>query len=448
MSTTPAQRPSLRQRLSALRPNPSMLLFLATIIAVAIANSPWSTSYEDFLRYPVQVIIGSIELFRHMGHTMTISQVVNDALMAIFFFLVGLEIKQELLVGELSSPKKAILPVIAALGGMLFPVLFFLGVTPNHPESLGAAIPMATDIAFALAVLGSLGGRVPKSLYVFLATLAVADDIGGIIVIALFYSKGVSLLPLGIGLALVGLLFLLGRLRVTALEPYIIVGIAVWALFLQSGIHPTIAGVLVALCIPAGSKVHIRELSHKLRELTSHLSTEAREAERAVILSHDQLKRIAEIKDTAGQAISPVQTLEHALKPLVDNLILPLFAFVNAGVSFGDVSADMLLGLPLAIFLGLFLGKTVGISLFTYVAIRVKLCAWPEGMNLPRLISLAVLGGIGFTVSLFIANLAYDGPEMAQLLNEAKLGIFAGTIISGVVGYMLLSRFLPKSEAK
>ena len=331
---------------------------------------------------------------------------------------------------------------------MLFPVLFFLGVTPNHPESLGAAIPMATDIAFALAVLGSLGGRVPKSLYVFLATLAVADDIGGIIVIALFYSKGVSLLPLGIGLALVALLLLLGRLRVTALEPYIIAGIAVWALFLQSGIHPTIAGVLVALCIPAGSKVHIRELSHKLRELTSHLSTEAREAERAVILSHDQLKRIAEIKDTAGQAISPVQTLEHALKPLVDNLILPLFAFVNAGVSFGDVSADMLLGLPLAIFLGLFLGKTVGISLFTYVAIRVKLCAWPEGMNLPRLISLSVLGGIGFTVSLFIANLAYDGPEMAQLLNEAKLGIFAGTIISGVVGYMLLSRFLPKSEAK
>ena len=448
MSTTPAQRPSLRQRLSALRPNPSMLLFLATIIAVAIANSPWSTSYEDFLRYPVQVIIGGIELFRHMGHTMTISQVVNDALMAIFFFLVGLEIKQELLVGELSSPKKAILPVIAALGGMIFPVLFFLGVTPSHPESLGAAIPMATDIAFALAVLGSLGGRVPKSLYVFLATLAVADDIGGIIVIALFYSKGVSLLPLGIGLALVGLLLLLGRLRVTALEPYIIAGIAVWALFLQSGIHPTIAGVLVALCIPAGSKVHIRELSHKLRELTSHLSTEAREAERAVILSHDQLKRIAEIKDTAGQAISPVQTLEHALKPLVDNLILPLFAFVNAGVSFGDVSADMLLGLPLAIFLGLFLGKAVGISLFTYVAIRVKLCAWPEGMNLPRLISLAVLGGIGFTVSLFIANLAYDGPEMAQLLNEAKLGIFAGTIISGIVGYMLLSRFLPKGEAK
>ena len=232
------------------------------------------------------------------------------------------------------------------------------------------------------------------------------------------------------------------------LEPYIIAGIAVWALFLQSGIHPTIAGVLVALCIPAGTKVHIRELSRKLHEQTSNLSTETRESSRALVLSHEQLEHIEEIKHTAGSAISPVQTLEHALKPLVDYFILPLFAFVNAGVSFGNISADMLLGLPLAILMGLFLGKTVGISLFTYIAIRVKLCDWPEGMNLPRLISLSVLGGIGFTVSLFIANLAYDAPDMAQLLNEAKLGIFAGTIVSGVVGYALLHRFLPASEEK
>ena len=425
MSTTPTQRLSLRQRLSAFRPNPSVLLFIATIIAVTIANSSWNARYLDFLHYPVQVIIGGIELFQHMG-----------------------QIKQELLVGELASPKKALLPVIAALGGMLFPVLFFLLITPNHPESIGAAIPMATDIAFALAVLSALGARVPKSLYIFLATLAVADDIGGIIVIALFYSEGVAVLPLVIGLILVAFVLLLGRLRVHTLEPYIIAGIAVWALFLQSGIHPTIAGVLVALCIPAGTKVHIRELSRKLHEQTSGLSTETRESSRALVLSHEQMERIEEIKHTAGSAISPVQTLEHALKPLVDYFILPLFAFVNAGVSFGNISADMLLGLPLAILMGLFLGKTVGISLFTYIAIRVKLCDWPEGMNLPRLISLSVLGGIGFTVSLFIANLAYDAPDMAQLLNEAKLGIFAGTIVSGVVGYALLHRFLPASEDK
>ena len=447
MSTTPSQRSSALRRVTALRPNPTVLLFLATIVAVCIANSPWRDSYELLLHYPVQVIVGGVELFRHLGHTMTVSQVVNDALMAIFFFLVGLEIKQELLVGELASPQKALLPVIGAFGGMIFPVLFFLAVAPEHPQSIGAAIPMATDIAFALAVLASLGDRVPKSLRVFLATLAVADDIGGIIVIALFYSSEVALLPLAIGLALVGVVFLLGRMRVHTLEPYIILAIAVWALFLQSGIHPTIAGVLVALCIPAGTKVHIRELSQKLHEATSRLSTEAREADRALILSHEQLKTITMIKATAGKAISPVQTLEHALAPVVNYFILPLFAFVNAGVSLGGVSADMLLGLPLAIFLGLFAGKTVGISLFTWLAIRIKLCAWPEGMNLPRLISLAALGGIGFTVSLFIANLSYGSPELIQLLNEAKLGIFAGTIVSGVVGYLLLKKFLPHTKA-
>ena len=447
MSTIPPRKTSLRQRITALRPNPTVLLFLATIVAVCIANSPWRESYEHFLQYPVQVIVGGIELFRHLGHTMTISQVVNDALMAIFFFLVGLEIKQELLVGELASPKKALLPVIAALGGMIFPVLFFLAVSPEHPESIGAAIPMATDIAFALAVLASLGDRVPKSLRVFLATLAVADDIGGIIVIALFYSSEVALLPLAIGLALVDVVLLLGRMRIHTLEPYIILAIAVWALFLQSGIHPTIAGVLVALCIPAGTKVHIRELAQKLHDETSRLSTDAREADRALILSHEQLERITEIRSTASKAISPVQTLEHALAPLVNYFILPLFAFVNAGVSLGGVSADMLLGLPLAIFLGLFAGKTVGISLFTWLAIRVKLCLWPEGMNLIRLVSLAALGGIGFTVSLFIANLSYDSPELAPLLNEAKLGIFAGTIGSGVVGYLLLRKFLPHAKA-
>ena len=447
MSTTPSQRSSALRRVTALRPNPTVLLFLSTIVAVCIANSPWRDSYELLLHYPVQVIVGGVELFRHLGHTMTVSQVVNDALMAIFFFLVGLEIKQELLVGELASPQKALLPVIGAFGGMIFPVLFFLAVAPEHPQSIGAAIPMATDIAFALAVLASLGDRVPKSLRVFLATLAVADDIGGIIVIALFYSSEVALLPLAIGLALVGVVFLLGRMRIHTLEPYIILAIAVWALFLQSGIHPTIAGVLVALCIPAGTKVHIRELSQKLHEATSRLSTEAREADRALILSHEQLKTITMIKATAGKAISPVQTLEHALAPVVNYFILPLFAFVNAGVSLGGVSADMLLGLPLAIFLGLFAGKTVGISLFTWLAIRIKLCVWPEGMNLPRLISLAALGGIGFTVSLFIANLSYGSPELIQLLNEAKLGIFAGTIVSGVVGYLLLKKFLPHTKA-
>jgi Na+/H+ antiporter nhaA len=359
---------------------------------------------------------------------------------------VGLEIKQELLVGELSSPKKALLPIIAALGGMVVPVLFFLAIANQHPQSIGAAIPMATDIAFALAVLTALGSRVPKSLRIFLAALAVVDDIGGIIVIAIFYSTHISWLPLGIGFALLGITLLLGRLKIHTLEPYIVLGIAVWALFLQSGIHPTIAGVLIALCLPAGTKVHIGKLSSYLSDLTSRLSTEAREAKGALVLSHEQLKIIGGIKSTATKAISPVQIIEHAIAPLVNYVILPLFAFVNAGITFGGITSEGLLGVPLAIFLGLFPGKAIGITLFTWVAIRMGICAAPVGMNLKRLIGLSILGGIGFTVSLFIANLSYDDPSMLAMLNEAKLGIFVGTIVSGIVGYALLYHILPRGE--
>ena len=433
-------------RLRAYRPNPSVLLFIATIAAIVIANSPWSETYNAFLNFPVQIVIGGVELFRHAGHTMTVSQVVNDALMAIFFFLVGLEIKQELLVGELSSPKKALLPVIAALGGMVVPVLFFLAVAHEHPQSIGAAIPMATDIAFALAVVTALGPRVPKGLRIFLAALAVVDDIGGIIVIALFYSSHIAWLPLGIGFALLALVFVLGRLKVHTLEPYIILGIIIWALFLQSGIHPTIAGVLLALLLPAGTQMHIGKLSTSLHELTSRLRGEAREAKGAVVLSHEQLEIIGEIKDTATKAISPVQILEHAIAPLVNYFILPLFAFVNAGITFGGISSEGLLGVPLAILLGLFPGKAVGITLFTWVSIRLRLCVAPLGMTFRRLVSLSVLGGIGFTVSLFIANLSYDSPEFVGLLNEAKLGIFVGSILSGVVGYLLLRAIRPDED--
>lgn len=443
MATTTTLR-SLAVRLLALRPSPTILLFIATLAAIIIANTAASGWYMDFLNYPVKISVGSIELFSHAGHTMTVSQVVNDALMAIFFFLVGLEIKQELLVGELASPKKALLPIIAAFGGMILPVLLFLALSPQGPEAMGAAIPMATDIAFALAVLASLGDRVPKSLRVFLATLAVADDIGGIIVIALFYSSHVAWLPLLVGFALLGLILLLGRARIHTLEPYLILGVAIWALFLHSGIHPTIAGVLVALCLPAGTKVHIGQLAERLREQTRELSTVAKEAGGALVLDHDQLERIQKVRNTAARAISPVQTLEHAIAPLVNYFILPLFAFVNAGITFGGFSVDALLGLPLAIFVGLFVGKAVGITLFTWVGVKLGFSTLPEGLTWGRLLPLSLFGGIGFTVSLFIANLSYDAASMASLLNEAKLGIFAGTVVSGLVGYFWLKRTLAR----
>ena len=270
------------------------------------------------------------------------------------------------------------------------------------------------------------------------------DDIGGIVVIAVFYSTHISWLPLGVGFALLGVVLILGRLKIHTLELYIVLGIAVWALFLQSGIHPTIAGVLIALCLPAGTKVHIGKLSSCLSDLTSRLTTEAKESNGALVLSHEQLSIIGAIKSTATKAISPVQLIEHAITPLVNYFILPLFAFVNAGIAFGGITSEGLLGVPLAIFLGLFPGKAIGITLFTWIAIRVGICAAPTGMTLKRLIALSILGGIGFTVSLFIANLSYDDPSMLAMLNEAKLGIFVGTIVSGIVGYALLYRILPK----
>lgn len=426
-------------QMSIPKPNATILLFVASLLAVFVANSPWRDAYQSLLNYPIEVSVLGWELFQHHGHTMTLFQFVNDFLMALFFFNVGLEIKQEMMVGELSSFQKSILPVIAAMGGMIMPVLFFFAIQHEAPGSLGAAIPMATDIAFALALIGALGDRVPTALRVFIMALAVVDDIGGIIVIALFYSSGVAWTPLLIAFGVLGLIALIGKLGVEHPGFYMISFFVVWQLFNVSGIHTTIAGVLVALCVPLATKVRIDELQLALREQFNELKQDHKEGRGAVVLSHDQINVTARLRSTLSCSVSPVQTIEHMLSPIVSYFILPLFAFVNAGVSFEGLSSDGLLGVPLAIFLGLFVGKTVGISLFTWLAIKLKICTWPTGMTLRRLLPLSAFGGIGFTVSLFIATLSY-GSEYPELLNQAKLGIFAGTIVSGIVGYIWLSK--------
>lgn len=427
------------------RPNATVLLFLAAVIAVILANSPLNDWYQSVLNYPIEVKLLGFELFQHHGHTMSLSLFVNDFLMAIFFLVVGLEIKQEMVVGELSSVKKSLLPVIAAIGGMIVPVLLFYAVASEEPASLGAAIPMATDIAFALALIAALGSGVPSSLRIFLMALAVVDDIGGIIIIALFYSSGVVYTPLIIAGLILLVIYIAGRMGVSHPLFYILMFLVVWYLFLQSGVHATIAGVCVAFCIPMTTKVRVDRLQLQLREIFEHLPFNHKENRGAVALSHDQLHVTSSLRKTLGRTISPVQTIEHFYSPIVSFVILPLFAFCNAGVSFGEIVADGLVGVPLAIFLGLFLGKTIGISLFTWTAIKAKLCAWPEGMTLGRLIPLSVFGGVGFTVSLFIAGLAY-GTNYPELLNQAKLGIFAGTIVSGVVGYIWLGRVIRPSK--
>lgn len=428
------------RNISLPKPNATVLLFVGALVAIVLANSPLEGWYQSVLSYPINVNILGFDVFEHHGHTMTLAQFVNDFLMAIFFLVVGLEIKQEMTVGELSSVKKSMLPVIAALGGMIVPALFFLIVQPDAPGSDGAAIPMATDIAFALALIAAVGSRVPSSLRIFLMALAVVDDIGGIIIIAIFYSSGIAWTPLVIALGVLALIYLLGRMGVEHPIFYFLGFFVVWQLFLHSGLHATIAGVVTALCIPIASKVRIHDLRSELRGHFEHLSLdEHRENKGALILSHNQIHVTERLRQTIGRTISPVQALEHLYSPLVSFVILPLFAFANAGVSFSDISADGLAGVPLAVFLGLFPGKAVGITLFTWVAIALGICTWPKGMNLRRLIPLSVFGGVGFTVSLFIASLAYktDDPDF---LNQAKLGIFTGTILSGLVGYIWLKK--------
>lgn len=425
------------QEMSIPKPNATVLLFVASLLAVFLANSPWQESYLAFLRYPIEVKVLGFELFAHHGHTMDVAMFVNDFLMALFFLNVGLEIKQEMAVGELSSFKKSLLPVIAALGGIIMPVLFFLAVEHQAPGSKGAAIPMATDIAFALALIGALGKRVPSSLRVFIMALAVVDDIGGIIVIATLYSNGVAWVPLLIAFGLLLITAMCGKLGVEHPSFYGLMFFIIWQFFLVSGIHTTIAGVLVALCIPMTTKVRIDALQMALRKQFESLTHDHKEGKGALVLSHGQIEIASELKSTLSRSVSPVQTIEHMLSPIVSYFVLPIFAFVNAGVTFGEISTDALMGVPLAIFLGLFIGKPVGISLFTWLAIRLGICSWPKGMNVKRLIPLSVFGGIGFTVSLFIASLSY-GAGYEDLLNQAKIGIFAGTILSGVVGYLWL----------
>ncbi len=425
------------------KPNPSILLFMATIVAMVLANSPWESAYHNMLSFPIEFQIGGVSVFSHGGEPMTMLEFVNDALMAVFFFMIGLEIKQEILLGELSSVRKALLPVLAAFGGMIVPVLFYLLVCPEMPEARGAAIPMATDIAFALAVLALLGARVPLGLRIFLTALAVVDDIGGIVVIALFYSGHIANVPLLISLGLLAVMFIGGRLRVHNSLFYYAMGFFVWFFFLESGIHPTIAGVLVAFMVPLHQKIDIHDFSDNMRLQVNLLEKTYIKSDS---LTSAQLHLINDIHTLANRMMSPLQMIIERLHPAVNYVILPLFAFVNSGVTFGDLDASSLTGVPLAVVLGLFLGKTIGIYLFSVVAVRIKWCRFPSGMTRKALFGIAMLGGIGFTVALFIANLSFQtGTTVeADLLNQAKLGVFTGSFVSGACGYYLLRRVLPK----
>ena len=435
----------------------SLLLIIATVLALIFANLPATRDLYAWLwQQPVSLSIGSFNVFSHGGHPLTLMDFINDFLMFFFFLSVGLEIKREVLCGELSSRQKALLPVIGACGGMLVPVIVFFCVCLGHPlMERGCAIPMATDIAFSLGVLSMFGKRVPLGLKIFLAALAVADDLGGIIVIALFYSQGLAW-PYLIGAAVVIAILLIGnKCQIRVKSFYMSFGLILWYMVLNSGIHATIAGVALAFCVPAnlgrGTRYYMEYIREYLKEYPDIDFSEA-DRNKAMVLKGDDIQLLRRIEKASDRLISPLQDIEDQLAMPINYLIIPLFAFANAGVNFTGMSIGSLFhGVALGVFLGLLVGKFTGVLSFSWISIKLGWCQMPEGGNWRSFASVCMICGIGFTVSMFIAALSYPahlGTDGADMLNEAKLGILCGTVASALIGALMLNHTLPKGEAK
>lgn len=372
-----------------------ILLIVAAVLALIAANTPLAVYYDALLSTPVEITFGKFEIHKPLLLW------INDGLMALFFFVVGLELKRELMDGHLSSPGQIALPAIAAVGGIVAPAAVYSVINWGNVEAMkGWAVPTATDIAFALGILTLLGKRVPVALKVFLVSLAIFDDIGAIVIIALFYTAELSDLALIVASACLVILYVMNRKHVSEEGPYLLVGMVLWASVLKSGVHATLAGVTLAMFIP---------YTHKL-----------------------------------NPKMSPCRQLEHSLHPAVSFQILPIFAFANAGVNLSGVGLDTLMGaVPLGITLGLFLGKPVGVFLFSWLAIKLGVAKLPEGSNWTMLLGVACITGIGFTMSLFIGSLAFES-SVAEYVTGNRIGILLGTILSAVAGYLIVAWGLKK----
>ncbi len=430
--------------------NSSVVLIFFTVLALICANFPGIKEwYFALWQNPVSLSIGEFNFFSHGGHTLTLGQVINDFLMAIFFLSVGLEIKREIRVGELSTRDKALLPIIGACGGMIVPVIVFYLICPGDAAmQRGLAIPMATDIAFSLGVLSVFKSRVPIGLKIFLAALAVADDLGGIIVIALFYSTNINLLFLGFSALCVAVMVVGNAAKIRSKAFYVTVGLVLWYMMLNSGIHATIAGVIVAFCIPATLKKGTGHYLERIRKNVSKFPViDIDDQHNTIVLTNDQIHTLKSIESAADKMISPLQDLEDSLHFLINFIVIPLFAFANAGIDFSQMSVGSLFsGVGLAVMLGLVIGKFLGVFSFSWLAVRLKIVTLPAGTTWKAFASVCVVCGIGFTVSMFIADLSYAGlgAAGAALLSQAKLGVLCGSVISAVLGCILLNRTLPQ----
>ncbi len=432
------------QRFMQFEASGGIVLLLAAVVALAWANSPWRESY-DTIRH-AKAALGTEDV----GLKLSVEHWINDALMAIFFFLVGLEIKREILVGELSSWKKAALPVAGAIGGMLVPAGIFAVLNWGQPTLRGWGIPMATDIAFALGVL-SLGARgAPVGLRVFLASLAVADDIGALLVIAIFYTEKLALGYLGVSAALLAAMAIMGQAGVRKAWPFALLGAVLWVCVYKSGIHATIAGVLAAATIPVRQRVDGRTFVDYSRAALQAFEDTGPEGKR-MLTEPAQQAIVHNLEEACKKVQTPLQIMEHALVPWVAFAIIPIFALANAGVAIGGdgLGATFLSRECLGVALGLLVGKPIGITLAAWIAVKLGIGALPKGVSWLQIHAVSWLAGIGFTMSLFIANLAFasgDAASGTHYLDHAKVGILSGSFVAAVVGLILLK--LAKASTK
>ena len=414
-----------------------VLLFVSMVLALVLSNSPIREYFSAIWDYKVGITSDNFELVKPLILW------INDGLMAIFFFLIGLEIKREILLGELNSLKKAALPIFAAIGGMLIPLSLFLVLNNNSETINGWGIPMATDIAFTLAILKLLGNKVPLSLKIFLTAFAIIDDIGAVLVIAIFYTADISWILLLFAGILFTVLYVLSYLRIYNKAVLLIFGFTIWLLFLKSGVHPTVAGILLAFAVPIRQRISEFRYAQKLENILKRL-TASNNTNKLPVLSKSQIAEIDNLEEWTNKVQSPLQHLEHRLHYWVAFLIMPIFALSNAGVY---VSSDMAVDLSFALNIAasLFIGKALGVSLFSYLSIKLKVAELPKQTTFIDIIGVAILSGVGFTMSLFIGGLAFNNNDV--FMNSAKIGIIVGSVVSGVVGYIVLRWSILRKES-
>lgn len=417
-----------------------VVMLVAALVALVWANSPWAASYFDLFGTTIELRFGDFA-FHHLSE-LTVQEWVNDGLMVIFFFVVGLEIKRELVIGELRDPRSAALPALAALGGMVVPALLYVLFNAGEPTAQGWGIPMATDIAFAVGVVSLLGRRVPVTAKLFLLALAIVDDLGAILVIALFYTSELSFAWLVAAAAGLGLIVAMRRASVRAVPAYLIVSLFVWLAVLESGVHATVAGVALALLTPVHSFYSAEAYPGRARELVDEVGGRLPERGHLHELSHGALERVqshlSDLQRLSRETIPPLDRLERALSPWSSFVVVPLFALANAGVALsgdavaGAASSPVVIG----IFLGLAVGKVAGVTAFAWAAIRLGLARLPQRTTWHHMVGIGLLSGIGFTVALFVAALSFQ-PETAAA-SQAKIGIFAASLVAGVAGFVWL----------